>query len=69
MKTITIKLYTFNELSEKSQSRAFSNHWRFINTINTYENLQKDESYIKEDLETNKYYFLKNGDLLDLTTI
>ena len=70
MKKVTINLYEFNELNEKAQIVAISEHYDFLCSIGEWdgENDNKADEYIKENIEANEYLFYSDGDLANCVT-
>jgi hypothetical protein len=67
---ITIKLYSFSELSEKAKKEAIEAHRDFETNIAEdaqYNYCLSDESII-EHIEANKYLFFENGELAHTIT-
>ena len=58
MKTVTINLYSFDELSNKAKQVAIEEHNDFLRS-------EEEESYTREEVEEsiliNEYYFYSNG--------
>jgi hypothetical protein len=79
MKTVTINIYQFSELSETAQMLAIEEHGEFLNsqgieyededgemvTDYDYEHTKED---IIESIEMNNYYFYSNGELASCVT-
>jgi len=67
MKTIQIeiKLYSYNELSEKGKEKAFNEHENFLREYdNMDEWTQKDiKDYVEESININEYLFFESGDM------
>jgi hypothetical protein len=75
---ITIKLYSFSELSEKAKRKAIEEHREFelnIIELNEFENGIAEYDYyasndepIIESIEANDYLFFENGELAHTIT-
>ncbi|HHX70423.1 MAG TPA: hypothetical protein GX708_20510 [Gallicola sp.] len=70
---ITIKLYSFSELSEKAKRKAIEAHREFMlsiielndfkNGIAEYDYYARNDEPIIESIEANDYLFFENGEL------
>jgi hypothetical protein len=70
---ITIKLYSFSELSEKAKRKAIEAHREFElsiielnnfkNGIAEYDYYARNDEPIIENIEANEYLFFENGEL------
>jgi hypothetical protein len=79
MKTATINLYQFSELSKEAKQLAFNEHEEFLlsvgqecenedgEMVTEYEETI-DEKIVIESLEINAYYFFADGKLASCTT-
>ncbi len=81
MKTIEIKIYSFNELNEEAKQNAIINHRDFEDSIydpndefySCYEDYEDfynslDDDYITENILINEYLFFNDGSLCNSTT-
>ena len=78
MKTVSINLFSFNELNEKAQEKAILEHSDFLGSVPVEvenENGEMEEiyeDYSKEDvidnILSNKYIFFEDGTLAHCTT-
>jgi len=79
MKTVTINLYSFNELSEQAKEKAIYEHETFLLSIgqeceNEHGEMEAiftdsiERSEVIESIEANEYYFFADGDLAQVCT-
>ena len=78
MKTLEIKLYSFEELTKEAKQKAIEQAIEFLNsTANEYENengeivyefFEHDESQAEQFIDVNDYLFFKNGTLAHTVT-
>ena len=78
MKTLEIKLYSFEELSKESKEKAINEAIEFLDSEPTeyenengeivYEYFEHDESQAEEFIDVNDYLFFKNGTLAHTVT-
>lgn len=79
MKTVTINIYQFSELSETAQMLAIEEHREFLNSqgqehedengemVTDYDYENTDEDVINS-IELNEYYFYSDGELASCVT-
>lgn len=79
MKTISVNLYQFSELSEDAKEKALIDHANFLisqpitceddngNLIEEYQD-EYDREYVIESIEANEYYFFQDGEMAHCTT-
>ena len=78
MKTLEIKLYSFEELSQESKEKAINEAIEFLNSEPieienengeiVYEYFEHDESQAEQFIDVNYYLFFKNGTLAHTVT-
>ena len=78
MKTLEIKLYSFEELSQESKEKAINEAIEFLNSEPieienengeiVYEYFEHDESQAEQFIDVNDYLFFKNGTLAHTVT-
>lgn len=79
MKTATINLYEFAELSEEAKQKAISDHANFLlSEGQEYENEagelvteypeELEDAYIIESIEANEYMFFHDGEMAHCVT-
>jgi hypothetical protein len=77
MKTISINIYSFNELTEAAKENAINQHADFMDLVGfDYEdengNMQMDysrpnDAEVIENIEANEYLFFLDGELASIT--
>ena len=78
MKTLEIKLYSFEELSQEAKNKAINEAIEFLNSEPieyenengeiVYEYFEHDESQAEQFIDVNDYLFFKNGNLAHTVT-
>lgn len=69
MKTVSINLYTFDELNEAAQEKAIIEHVNFLVEVADFD--ERDEisrEYVIENIQINDYLFFADGELAHCTT-
>lgn len=75
MKTVTINLYSFNELNEDAKELAIQEHANFLVNANDFGSVDElgqteefTEDEVIENIEANDYLFYYDGELAHCTT-
>lgn len=69
MKTVTINLYSFSELSKEAKEKVILEHARFlIEVAETEEEATFDDDYVVDNIQANDYLFYNDGELAHCTT-
>lgn len=68
MKTVSINLYSFSELSKDSQHKAIEKHSDFLNDDSELDSPGFSESDVIENIEANEYLFFNDGSLASCIT-
>lgn len=70
MKTVQINLYEFSELNEKAKTKAISEHYDFLCSIDEWDEINDNtpDEVIIESIEANEYLFYSDGNLANCVT-
>jgi|SRR5690606_28645727 len=79
MKTVTINLYSFNELNENARKKAIEEHYCFMVSLppeyedengemKTEENYDPSNEEVIDNIELNDYLFYRDGNVACCTT-